>query len=973
MPTPRLTIQEFQNRIASLARTPDLLAHRIWELLPLVAGPRVNHFSPIQGHPGTILEIHGANFSPTRADNLVTVGGEEALVIEASPSVLRVITSLSTVTGPVKVEVAGESDGGPVDFTVLPAPLAAKGEDGPPIFYAGRGRPAAGAGAGPAAGVSAQGTIRALVVLCTPQDRTPGNPAQVRNDVITEFDHAPTYYDQVSYGDTDLQLTYTNWVQLTGNYADYVDDSPGVRNFVWPANRILAEAAQGAVDQGNDLDDYIFMAVVMYLGGGFARAWGGWSQSNFAWNGTDLGGNPVNINLSASHALGLTTIGENADWGRFAHELAHSLVDAGAVLGEDVYSSDLVDPAVATAAQFELMGSHDSHPCFSGHFMQQLGYYDPPNVLELQWDRNPFAQSVTLVAHGATQNTNSGRRHLVKIDVGSGVSYYLEVRQRMDPAAAEFDTNIPVSGPNDGGLLVTKVFVDEVNVNQELRFVTLLHDAVTQDVGALIEDPARALRISVDSVAQANPLALTVTVQWAQTIADDVDGTFDLRLTQTSVPWVSDDIWVDRQPWGITNETDGDGHIVATREKPRPGEINHLFGQVFNSGPDDTTNVKLTYYAITPPGVGDNGAWAPIGMRTLPSVPAASARSDSIDWTPTVGEHTCLKVYASPQFGEISGGNNQCQENVFYFAPPASSPPEPVRMKIAVRNPLEHDSPILLTTMNVPTGYLVHLPHQWVHLPAKGQKEMELTIIPFLDIQIYRKELRFRSAPIQVRGHLPRAYREEEAGTGVPAFTHRAVGGITANVTPKFRAEIDAKPDPECKTGIGVRGTVRPGMEGQTITIVVQPVGGTRFVQETRTGAGGQFRACIDPRRGQETKAKPWEGRAAGTIEGLYEVVCETADAADLAYARSQPLYFDLRTKREAPPAPTKTPPREMAAPVGSVSRRKALVTGRRAPARSGREEAGSAVMAEPGTTPREAMGASGKARGRRGSSRSEA
>jgi hypothetical protein len=36
---------------------------------------------------------------------------------------------------------------------------------------------------------------------------------------------------------------------------------------------------------------------------------------------------------------------------------------------------------------------------------------------------------------------------------------------------------------------------------------------------------------------------MNVTVEWAQTIADDPAGTFDLRLTQASVPWVSDDIW----------------------------------------------------------------------------------------------------------------------------------------------------------------------------------------------------------------------------------------------------------------------------------------------------------------------------------------------------------------------------------------------------------------------------------------------
>jgi len=895
MAKPSLSLAEFQSRVTSLARTPNLLASKIWELLPFVVGPSINHFTPIQGQPGAILDIHGTNFSPNKGDNLVTVGGETAYVLDASPTQLTVITSLETTTGPVKVEVGGNGDTGPVDFTVLPAPLAAKGEDGPPIFFSGRGHPTAGAG--PAPGISAQGTIKALVVLCYPQDRVPANLATTRTNVINEFDHAPTYYDQVSYGDTDLQLTYTNWVQLTGNYADYVDDS--VNNFVWPADRILAEAAQGAVDQGNNLDDYIFMAVVMALGGGFARAWGGWSQSNFAWNGTDLGGNAVNINITASHQLGLTTIGENANWGRLAHEIAHSLVDAGAVLGEDIYSSDLVDPTVATAASYDLMGSHDSHPCFSAHFMRQLGYYDSSNVAELQWDRNPFSQTYTLVAHGMTQNANSGRRHLLRITVGDSLFYYVEVRQRMNGATAEFDTNIPVSGTNNGGLLVTKVFVDQVNVNQEMRFITLLHDPTTQDVGAVIEDPARGLTITVNSVVQANPLTLSITAAWAQTIGDNPAGTFDLRLTQTSVPWVSDDVWVDRNPWGVANETDGDGNIVATREKPRPGEVNHLFGQVFNAGPDDVTNVKLTYYAITPPGVGDNGAWAPIGMRTLANVNASTAVSDYINWTPTVGEHTCLKLYASPQFGEVTGGNNQCQENVFYFAPAASSPPDPVRMKIAVRNPLEVESPILLNLINVPQGYVVHLPHKWVILPAKGERTMQLTIVPFMDIAYYRKEARHRSSAIQVRGHVPRAYSEKVDGTGMPASTHRIIGGITANVTPKHRAEIRGEADKECKTGIGVRGAVRPAMADQRITINVLPVGGERFSIETKTGPGGSFRACIDPRRATQGKREPWDGKAAGKIRGLFEVVCETADAADLAYARSAPLYFDLRVRAE--------------------------------------------------------------------------
>lgn len=880
------TLETLRQQILALAHSPEILLKRLPELLPHALGPRIDYFAPIQGYPGTMVEVYGQNFSPAKTQNAVMVGGAQALVLEASPTRLLVIAGLTTQTGPVKVEISTRTAAGPVDFTVLAPSLVTAG-DGPPIFYEGRYRPLPGSG--PAAGVNPQGTIRALIAVCHAVDTVPGDLAITRNSVIAEFDQASTYYDEVSFGDTDLQIDYTNWVALTGSLSDYVDAS--IDNFAWPADRVLAEAAQGAVDQGLDLDNYDFVGVVLFLNGGFVRAWGGWSQSNFSYTG-----NGLNINITADHEIGLTTIGDNADWGRFAHELSHSLVDPGAVLGEDVYRSDLIDPDVATATRFDLLGSHDSHPCFSGHFMQQLGYYDSANISELNWDRNPFSQGFTLVAHGLTQNTNPERRHLVRINVGSGVFYYLEVRQRMAAASAHFDTDIPVSGPNNGGLVVTKVFTDQVNVNQELRFVSLLHDPVTQDTNAVIEDPERALTITVTGVAQTNPLALNVSVAWAQVIADDVYGTFDLRLTQTCVPWVSDDIWVDRQPFGIANETDGNGNIVATREKPRPGEINHLFAQVFNSGPDDTTNVKLTYYAITPPGVGDNGAWAPIGQRTLALVAAGSAASDFVNWTPTVGQHTCLKVHASAQFGEITAGNNQAQENVFYFAPPASSPPEPVRMKIAVRNPLEEDSPVLLAPAYVPIGYLIHLPHRWVNVPAKGQRDIEVTIIPYLDLQVYLKELRFRSADIRVRGFLPHAYQEDvDVITGVPAFTHRAIGGLTLNITPKTRAEIQAEIDKKRKDGIGVVGQVRPALGGQKITVSVQPVGGPRFSVETVTDARGRFRVFIDPRKEAGQSKRPWEGQGTGRLTGIYEVYCETLDARDLAYAKSARLYFDFR------------------------------------------------------------------------------
>ena len=169
----------------------------------------------------------------------------------------------------------------------------------------------------------------------------------------------------------------------------------------------------------------------------------------------------------------------DADWGRAAHEFGHNLVDGGLVLGEDVYSSDLVDGTQATAEQFELMGSHDSHPMFSGLFMQQLHYYSAANIHEVQWDRNPFSQDFDVVAHGASVDGAANRYNLVRIKVSPGLDYYVEVRQRPPGGSSQvYDTNIPIpsgSGRN-GGVIVTKAITDELDNNQQTRLVTLLHD-----------------------------------------------------------------------------------------------------------------------------------------------------------------------------------------------------------------------------------------------------------------------------------------------------------------------------------------------------------------------------------------------------------------------------------------------------------------------------------------------------------------
>jgi len=103
--------------------------------------------------------------------------------------------------------------------------------------------------------------------------------------------------------------------------------------------RVMAFAAQGAVDEGFNLDNYAMMASVMFLNGGFIRAWGGWSKQNFAYNnGLPQGApNRIDINVSANHQVNLIAIQETANWGRCAHEFGHNVVSAPSFQATDKY------------------------------------------------------------------------------------------------------------------------------------------------------------------------------------------------------------------------------------------------------------------------------------------------------------------------------------------------------------------------------------------------------------------------------------------------------------------------------------------------------------------------------------------------------------------------------------------------------------------------------------------------------------
>ena len=321
--------------------------------------------------------------------------------------------------------------------------------------------------------------------------------------------------------------------------------------------------------------------------GAFVRAWGGGSigPSIKYFRTATPTQSAVSIDVEITGTLGTVTLGDDADWGRYAHEFGHNIVPPPGLSREDIYASDTTPGADFTAQEFDLMGDHDSHPLFSGFNIDGLGWFDSQNVLDLTWSRTPFSREVEIVAHGLTQNTNSSRIHLVRIQVSSGLDYFIEVRQKPGATDQVFDSSIPVPAGKDGGVLVTRSLTGTLNNNEEIRLITLQASQTTLTTGQVAVDPLRTILITVlDDNIQANPRVCKVRIEWAQPVTGTPGGTFDLWLEPWGPGYTTPDIWIDRTPFGVYDRQDASGAPIDGGDAPRLGEINKFNARIRNSG-----------------------------------------------------------------------------------------------------------------------------------------------------------------------------------------------------------------------------------------------------------------------------------------------------------------------------------------------------------------------------------------------------
>ncbi|GAB1317813.1 hypothetical protein MFIFM68171_08023 [Madurella fahalii] len=886
--------------------------------------PIIADFAPHFAYPGSLIVIVGHNFYPRRDKNEVTIGGRSAIVVTAEPHRLVVISDFFAEIGPVQVCTRKGIGKSKHDFTPISGPPPGpQFLDAPPLSYEGIGNdpvtpdasvqsksPVSDQAVGPIRTLADQlpntGVSKILCVCLHPWDVVPSDKAAARQVIVNITEDVKLYYSQASYGALTLDFTVTDYYEMTDG-RDYYHDT-GINNFRGGdvLQQVWTEAAHQASTNGHDLGTFDVLMVACYVER-TARARGNITiekgrRDLFRPKDPPRQLEDIRYTVDIPKQLFAMIVAETANWGRVAHEYGHNLIENESVLPEDIYSSDLPPGSDFTGEYFDLMGKHDSHPLFSAYFMDQLGWYestnpDVHNVRRLSWSQEEFSEDFDLVAHGEAQNSDLARAHLVKIAIGTGLEYWIEVRQKPGPVAPGgtaqvFDPSIPTQATADGGVLVTRVIRDTQNNNQEMRLITLLQSqAALLLAGDIATDSARTIKISVvSSTVQARPLVCRVRVEWSQPLSPDPSGLVDLWITPWSTStYTTPDIWV--VPPG------GDA-----AEPPVVGERNTIHARVRNAGSVAAADVRATVYAVEPPGVGDNGSWTPLGVRTLPAIPAGGHADVQADWVPRVGQHTCLQVVISPQAGEVTFGNNRAQENVFRFQPASGSAPYAVEVPVAVRNPLAVETQVVVQLAGVPAGFYVYFPHRVVTVAAKGERRLELIVVPLREIH----ELESKVAAVRVTGLIAREYEEDYPSV------YRRIGGLQAVVQPKraSRIRLFEPPREDSNTGrISVSGEVVPAVAKQRVRVDLRVREELYRIQAVETGRAGRFSATFAlrsrddvPRISEKTIAQLSVVAVDATIKLGFQA--HIVDATELAPADSNVVYYEYTVKAPDPEVP---------------------------------------------------------------------
>lgn len=180
----------------------------------------VDEMRPRQGWPGTIVEITGTGFSAARDDNVVTVGGDSAIVLESEPNRLLVLVGEGAGTGPVEISAGGSTvDAGEFWIGEFPDPTDPFAAPAPTFFH------------GPQHGTPRTNRTnqRVLVLPVFPTDHPPPAGVDLLTPQRTKFDRANDFWRTASYGSTSWGFEHhPNWLPLPRTMTSYFVDQSHV-------------------------------------------------------------------------------------------------------------------------------------------------------------------------------------------------------------------------------------------------------------------------------------------------------------------------------------------------------------------------------------------------------------------------------------------------------------------------------------------------------------------------------------------------------------------------------------------------------------------------------------------------------------------------------------------------------------------------------------------------------------------------
>lgn len=569
------------------------------------------------------------------------------------------------------------------------------------------------------------------------------------------------------------------------------------------------------------LDPY--EGIVVSLSGPGVRAHSGPSDGLFS------GGDSIRFNGTK----GLYYERARGSWTTSAHEIVHWLG-----IG-DLYEERFADGSVivGTAGPWCLSASSGPAPLFCAQRLTdslawlKVGNGPADNVRQLVWTpTSQVDQTFDIVAHGATQDADPNRVHALRLVVSSGMTYWVEVRQRA-PVGLPFDQSILAAG-TAGCVLVTRA-TDELSIvdNTFERPVQLM--GVLQPGGTVV-DASRNLVITVDSQIQADPIAYRVRVQWNQPIPDNPNGTFDLAIT----PWdttlyETPDIWVDSIRRNAANvyefHADGDpSRPILSGDRPWVKHDNIIKARVRNTGPQKVEDIHVSCYITQPPGIGDNGEWQILETKQVAEIGPNSDTIVEFKWVPEGDAHTCISVAILPKLGEVTGGNNRAQENVAVFDSASGSSHEPVILEAAVRNPFTIGKRVDLLVRHLPARWHAVVDRSHVWLGGKGSAPIRAVI--WTDLQSFGLE--------GERG--VRLAKPTVEGWTFDDHHYRPIGGILAPVRAVPGVTIDYRLE-HGGGAIYVWGRLDPPAKQVPIAVEIRAESGRAFMLYDTTTNTGEF------------------------------------------------------------------------------------------------------------------------------------